>query len=91
MSWAKSGNIKGPAGTAATVAIGTTTTGAASSSAAVSNSGTSSAAVLNFVVPQGTAGTRGSVWTTGTGAPTSTTVQTGDMYLDTASGDVYQF
>jgi hypothetical protein len=46
----------GPTGSAATVAVGTTTTGAAGSSAAVTNSGTSSAAVLNFTIPQGAAG-----------------------------------
>jgi hypothetical protein len=39
----------GPSGSAATVAIGSVTTG----TAAVTNSGTSSAAVLNFVLPSG--------------------------------------
>jgi hypothetical protein len=37
--------------------VGTTTTGAAGSAAAVTNSGTSSAAVLNFTIPQGASGT----------------------------------
>jgi len=46
----------GPAGTAATVTVGTTTTGASGSSASVTNSGTSSAAVLNFTLPQGPSG-----------------------------------
>ncbi|HEX9009803.1 MAG TPA: hypothetical protein VF804_05510, partial [Holophagaceae bacterium] len=46
----------GPAGAAATVTVGTTTTGAAGSSASVTNSGTSSAAVLNFTIPQGSSG-----------------------------------
>jgi len=46
----------GPSGTAATVAVGTTTTGAAGSSASVTNSGTASAAVLNFTIPQGSSG-----------------------------------
>ena len=42
--------------------------------------------------PAGATGTRGSLWYTGTGAPgTITGVLTGDMYLDTASGDVYQY
>jgi hypothetical protein len=49
----------GPAGSAATVAVGTTTTGAAGSNASVTNSGTSSAAVFNFAVPQGLAGAQG--------------------------------
>ena len=44
---------QGAAGTAATVTVGTTTTG---STPAVSNSGTSSAAVLNFTLPSGGSG-----------------------------------
>jgi hypothetical protein len=47
---------QGPAGangTAATVTVGTTTTGA---TASVTNSGTTSAAVLNFVIPSGGGG-----------------------------------
>ena len=44
---------QGPAGSAATIAVGTVTTGAAGSSASVTNSGTSSAAVLDFVIPRG--------------------------------------
>jgi Collagen triple helix repeat (20 copies). len=47
------------AGAAGTVTVGTTTTGAAGSSASVTNSGTSSAAVLNFTIPQGPAGPTG--------------------------------
>lgn len=46
-------------GTAATVAVGTTTTGAAGSSASVTNSGSTSAAVFNFTVPQGATGAAG--------------------------------
>ena len=46
----------GPAGAAATVTVGTTTTGAPGTSASVTNSGTSSAAVLNFTIPQGASG-----------------------------------
>ena len=39
----------------------------------------------------GAAGQRGSVWTLGTGAPTSTEgVLAGDVYLDTATGTYYQ-
>ncbi len=43
----------GPAGDAATVAVGTTATGAAGSSATVANSGTDEAAVLDFSIPRG--------------------------------------
>ena len=50
----------GTNGTAATVTVGTVTTGAAGSSATVANSGTSSAAVFNFTIPQGAAGSGGS-------------------------------
>lgn len=38
----------------------------------------------------GPAGTNGSVWYSGSGAPSSGTGANGDYYLDTASGDVYQ-
>jgi hypothetical protein len=61
---------QGDKGDAATVAVGTTTTGAAGTSAAVANSGTTSAAVLNFTVPKGDTGTAATVavGTTTTGA-----------------------
>jgi hypothetical protein len=49
--------IQGPAGT---VQIGTVTTGAPGSSAAVTNSGTGSAAILNFQIPGGASGIAGS-------------------------------
>ncbi|ADW68109.1 collagen-like protein [Granulicella tundricola] len=49
----------GPAGAGATVQVGTVTTGAAGTAASVMNSGTSSAAVLNFVIPQGASGSGG--------------------------------
>jgi trimeric autotransporter adhesin len=55
----------GPSGAAATVAVGTTTTGAAGTSAAVNNSGTSSAAVLNFTIPRGDTGAPGAGVATG--------------------------
>ncbi len=47
---------KGDKGDAATISIGTVTTGAADTPASVTNSGTSSDAVLNFVIPRGVAG-----------------------------------
>ncbi|WP_334267757.1 DNRLRE domain-containing protein [Edaphobacter sp. HDX4] len=50
----------GPAGVAATLAVGTVTTGAAGTAAGVTNSGTPTAAVLNFTIPQGAPGTNGS-------------------------------
>jgi len=48
---------QGPQGPAATVSVGTVTTGAPGSSASVTNVGTSGAAVLNFTIPAGAAGT----------------------------------
>lgn len=40
----------------------------------------------------GTPGARGSLWYTGTGAPSGISgAQAGDQYLDTASGNVYTF
>lgn len=53
------GNVKGPKGDAATVAVGTVTTGAAGSDASVTNSGTSSAAEFNFTIPKGAKGDAG--------------------------------
>jgi hypothetical protein len=49
----------GSNGTAATVTVGTTTTLAAGSQATVTNSGTTSAAVLNFGIPAGADGSGG--------------------------------
>jgi len=58
----------GNPGTNATISIGTITTGSAGTSASVTNSGTSTAAVLNFTIPKGSdsttagpAGYRGSL------------------------------
>lgn len=93
----------GPAGTAASVSVGTTTTGAAGTNAAVTNSGTSSAAVLNFTVPRGATGVAGPTGATG---PAGTSVvlkgsvaqvanlpttgnTAGDLYVVTATGDGY--
>jgi hypothetical protein len=57
----------GPSGAAATVSVGTVTTGAAGTQASVTNSGTASAAVLNFTIPQGATGTGGSGGSGGSG------------------------
>jgi hypothetical protein len=47
------------AGASGTVSVGTTTTELSGSSASVTNTGTSSAAILNFTIPQGPAGPSG--------------------------------
>lgn len=59
----------GADGTAATIAVGTVTTGAAGSSATVTNSGTSSAAVFDFSIPQGAPGANGQDGADGVGVP----------------------
>ena len=50
---------KGDTGTAATISVGTTTTGSPGSDAAVTDTGTPSAAVLNFTIPRGEKGDKG--------------------------------
>ena len=79
---------RGPAGSdgqAATITVGTTTTGSAGTNAQVQNSGTSSAAVLDFTIPRGATGADGqaatiTVGSTTTGAPGSnaSVVNSGD-------------
>lgn len=49
----------GPSGTPASLSVGTVTTGAPGTQANVTNTGTAAAAVLNFTIPQGTAGANG--------------------------------
>lgn len=50
---------QGPAGTAATIAVGTVTASDPGSTPTVTNSGTTSAAVFNFVLPRGAQGPAG--------------------------------
>jgi hypothetical protein len=57
----------GPTGGAASVSVGMVTTGAAGTQAMVTNSGTASAAVLNFTIPQGAAGASGGGGSSGGG------------------------
>lgn len=80
---------QGPAGDAATISVGTTTTLSAGASATVTNSGTSSAATLNFGIPQGTAGADGRTILNGTGAPASGLGTDGDFYIDTDADAIY--
>lgn len=53
--------MQGPPGAAATVTVGTVTTGEPGTDAIVINSGTESAAVLNFTIPKGETGAVGAV------------------------------
>lgn len=64
---------QGPAGTAATVTVGTTTTGPPGTLALVTNAGTSSAALLNFVIPRGQTGATGSTGPIGPVGPAGLT------------------
>lgn len=61
---------QGDAGTAATITIGSVTTGSAGSNVSVTNSGTSTAATLNFTIPRGDTGSDAAV-TAGTGIDVS--------------------
>lgn len=63
---------QGPAGNAATITIGSVTTSAPGTSASVTNRGTSSAAVLDFVLPKGKDGADGGVTVDDTLSDTST-------------------
>jgi hypothetical protein len=69
------GGLQGPAGQAATISVGTTTTGNAGTSASVNNSGTSSAAVFNFIIPRGDVGAKGDKGDTGNQGPIGETPQ----------------
>jgi hypothetical protein len=78
----------GPAGTAATVTVGTVTTGAPGTSASVNNSGTTSAAVFDFVIPRGADGAgSGSSMTVSDTPPTSPAA--GSQWFDSAKGVTY--
>ena len=63
----------GADGAAATVAIGTVTTAQPGAQAEVTNSGTPSAAVFDFVIPQGATGPQGIQGMTGPTGPTGST------------------
>jgi hypothetical protein len=75
----------GPSGVAATVSVGTVTTGAPGSMATVTNSGTATAAVLNFIIPQGAAGANG----TGGGASAPSGALSGSMYHSVSFNNIF--
>ena len=62
----------GSDGAAATIAIGSTTTGNAGTNASVTNSGTSSAATLNFTIPKGDTGATGAAGSDGSDGAAAT-------------------
>lgn len=77
----------GAPGAAATITVGTTTTGEAGTEASVTNSGTTSAAVLNFTIPKGAKGDKGDKGETGDTGPAGTTTFAGltDQPTDNAA------
>lgn len=84
---------QGPAGNAATITIGNVTTSAPGTSASVTNRGTSSAAVLDFVLPKGKDGADGGVTVDEALSSTSTNpVQNNVIYnalLNKVGTDIY--
>lgn len=79
--------VQGPAGT---IEVGTVTTGDAGSAAQVTNSGTASAAKLNFVIPKGDkgdTGPKGDTGDTGPQGPKGDTGDTGPQGIQGPKGD----
>ena len=66
-------SLRGPAGEAATLAIGTTTSVSNSGTASVTNVGTNTNGTLNFVLRDGPTGPQGSTGTTGAQGPQGNT------------------
>ena len=71
----------GQDGAAATITVGTVTTGSAGTNASVTNSGTTSAAVFDFVIPRGDKGDTGNTGATGQDgfSPSASVSQSGDV------------
>lgn len=76
----------GPAGSAATVTVGTVTTGNAGTEASVTNSGTESAAVLNFVIPKGADGINGTNGAPGAAGEAGASIKAIELYTNEAGG-----
>lgn len=66
---------KGDKGEAATIEIGTVTTGAAGTSASVTNSGTTTHAIFDFVIPRGDKGETGAQGASGSSSGSNITVE----------------
>ena len=82
-TWTSIGALQGapgPQGAAATIAVGEVTTGAAGTQAAVTNTGSSSAAVFDFTIPQGATGPQGPQ-----GNPTTVNGKSGESITLSAS------
>ncbi len=81
----------GTNGTSATVAAGTTTTGAPGTLASVTNSGTGTAAVFNFTVPQGPVGLTGATGAPGPAGPQGVAGAQGPIGLTGPTGPPISF
>ena len=84
-AWVEIVGGQGTPGQAATVDVGTTTTGAAGSNASVTNSGTTSAAIFDFTIPQGANGTDGAPGQDGTDGTDGTDGVTPDVSVGTTT------
>ena len=73
---------QGPQGPAATMQVGSVTTGEEGTQASVTNSGTSTAAVLNFVIPRGNTGPQGPAGPQGPEGPQGPAGQSGISQAD---------
>ena len=84
---------QGVSGTAATITVGSVTESAPGGDASVTNSGTASAAVLDFVIPRGETGPTGATGATGPaglGVPQPTADDAGKIPVVNASGTGYE-
>ena len=80
------GGAQGDPGTAATITVGTVTTGLPGTSAGVTNTGTDSAAVLDFVIPQGEKGDPGTPGADGADGSDGAKGEQGDPGPNTVTG-----
>lgn len=84
---------QGVPGTAATITIGSVTESAPGGDASVTNSGTATAAVLDFVIPRGETGPTGATGATGPaglGVPQPTAEDAGKIPVVNADGSGYE-
>ncbi len=83
--------VQGDIGPAGTVAIGTTTTGTSGSSASVTNTGTSTAANLEFTIPRGAQGVQGPAATVAVGTTTTGAAGTNGSVTNSGSSSAAVF
>lgn len=76
-NWTTLAYSSGTTGPAGSVSVGTTTTSAAGGNASVTNSGTPTAATLNFTIPRGSTGPQGPTGAQGPTGPTGPIGPTG--------------